>query len=546
MDQQMLIGNAKDVEYQASVSDDSMEYMKTVIAFSNSGGGRIVFGVSADGKEAVGIPRESVFEKMDTIAKVIKESSEPVITPNMMIQSVDGKAVILMDIPGGVKGPFFLKNENALLGTYIREDHVTKAADIEMLKQLIIGGKEIAFDQRKLPDVVLQDDEMQRLCDQMQDVALRRAITPEQKRAVKPITKETLNDWGVIVEEDGKTYATNAYALLTNQCNLPPVIQCAVFKTENRSVFLDRREIRGTVQSQMEQAFQYVLEKINMGATFDGAYREDVYELPPDSLRELIANAIVHRSYTEAESIQIAIFQDRVEITSPGALLRGVTINKMKQGCSKLRNRSLAQAFAYMNLIEKWGSGIPRILQECRAYGLQEPEIIDFNGDVRINIYRQNVHAPEAVKQERPAATVQPREEAPKAAPEPPKAAPAMPEQPVSSAQAAPAAPVVPEQPQMPEPQRAPEPSAEEPVHSLHDRYGNPIMPQHEQEPEAQPRRDIPSYQRSPIQQQHGTGLRPFPSQLSGQDDDNRWNPSTPSRMGSSDGKKRILQPSRK
>lgn len=117
MDQQMLIGNAKDVEYQASVSDDSMEYMKTVIAFSNSGGGRIVFGVSADGKEAVGIPRESVFEKMDTIAKVIKESSEPVITPNMMIQSVDGKAVILMDIPGGVKGPFFLKNENALLGT---------------------------------------------------------------------------------------------------------------------------------------------------------------------------------------------------------------------------------------------------------------------------------------------------------------------------------------------------------------------------------------------------------------------------------------------
>ena len=105
MDQQMLIGNAKDVEYQAEVADDYMAYMKTVIAFANGGGGRMVFGVSADGREAVGIPRESVFEQMDTISKRIHESCEPAIEPNMMIQSADGKAVILMDIPAGTKGP---------------------------------------------------------------------------------------------------------------------------------------------------------------------------------------------------------------------------------------------------------------------------------------------------------------------------------------------------------------------------------------------------------------------------------------------------------
>lgn len=512
MDQQMLIGNAKDVEYQAEVADDYMAYMKTVIAFANGGGGRMVFGVSADGREAVGIPRESVFEKMDTISKRIHESCEPAIEPNMMIQSVDGKAVILMDIPAGTKGPYFLKNENALLGTYIREEHVTKPAGIEMLKKLIIGGKEVAFDQQRLPDVVLQDDEIQHLCDQMQDVALRRALTPEQKRAVKPITKETLADWGVIVEEDGKTYATNAYALLTNQCNLPPVIQCALFKTENRSVFLDRREIRGTVQSQMEQAFQYVLEKINMGATFDGAYREDVYELPPDSLRELIANAIVHRSYTEAESIQIAIFQDRVEITSPGALLRGVTINKMKKGCSKVRNRSLAQAFAYMNLIEKWGSGIPRILQECKAYGLEEPEIIDFNGDVRVNLYRRKAaehpaeeKAPQAAQESAPAAAPQP---APQPAPE-------------SAPQPAPE----------PAPQPAPEPS--------HQAKPEPQRPSWQPAPQE----ERPAYARESAPQ--NDGLRPFPSQLVG-DDSRRWNPSSTTLSNATSPKKRMLQPSKK
>lgn len=512
MDQQMLIGNAKDVEYQAEVADDYMAYMKTVIAFANGGGGRMVFGVSADGREAVGIPRESVFEQMDTISKRIHESCEPAIEPNMMIQSVDGKAVILMDIPAGTKGPYFLKNENALLGTYIREEHVTKPAGIEMLKKLIIGGKEVAFDQQKLPDVVLKDDEIQHLCDQMQDVALRRALTPEQKRAVNPITKETLKEWNIITEEDGKTYATNAYALLTNQCNLPPIIQCAVFKTENRSIFLDRREIRGTVQSQMEQAFQYVLEKINMGATFDGAYREDVYELPPDSLRELIANAIVHRSYTEAESIQIAIFHDRVEITSPGALLRGVTINKMKKGCSKVRNRSLAQAFAYMNLIEKWGSGIPRILQECKAYGLEEPEIIDFNGDVRINLYRRKAaehpaeeKAPQAAQESAPAAAPQP---APQPAPEPaPQLAPE------------------------PAPQPAPEPS-----------YQAKPEPQRPSWQPA-PQEERPAYARESAPQ--NDGLRPFPSQLVG-DGSRRWNPSSTILSNATSPKKRMLQPSKK
>lgn len=68
--------------------------------------------------------------------------------------------------------------------------------------------------------------------------------------------------------------------------------------------------------------------------------------------------------------------------------MRGVTPEKMKEGFSKIRNRALANAFAYMNLIEKWGSGFPRIFRDCRDYGLKEPEIIDFDGDLRVNLYR--------------------------------------------------------------------------------------------------------------------------------------------------------------
>lgn len=61
----------------------------------------------------------------------------------------------------------------------------------------------------------------------------------------------------------------------------------------------------------------------------------------------------------------------------------------MKEGFSKVRNCALANALAYMNLLEQWGSGFPRIFRDCQDYGLKEPEIIDFEGDLRVNLYRR-------------------------------------------------------------------------------------------------------------------------------------------------------------
>ena len=166
-------------------------------------------------------------------------------------------------------------------------------------------------------------------------------------------------------------------------------IQCAIFKGNDRAYFVDRREFNGPIQEQMEAAYQYVLEKINRGMKIDGIYRQDVYELPIDSICELIANAVAHRSYLDPGNIQVALYDNRLEITSPGMLMNGVTIEKMKEGYSKIRNRAIANAFSYMKIIEKWGSGIPRIIRECQEYGIPEPELIDFDGDFRINMYRQ-------------------------------------------------------------------------------------------------------------------------------------------------------------
>lgn len=110
-----------------------------------------------------------------------------------------------------------------------------------------------------------------------------------------------------------------------------------------------------------------------------------------DAIRELIINAMVHHSYLDHGTIQVAVYDNRLEITSPGKLPMGQTMERMKEGYSKIRNEALAHAFAYMNLIEHWGSGIPRIIEKVKAAGLREPEFIGGEVDLRINIYRGQI-----------------------------------------------------------------------------------------------------------------------------------------------------------
>ena len=116
---------------------------------------------------------------------------------------------------------------------------------------------------------------------------------------------------------------------------------------------------------------------------------EDYYELPIDSIREIISNAVCHRSYLSPGSIQVAIYDDRLEVTSPGRLSPDLTIEQIKEGNSRIRNSAIGAAFFYMHIIENWGSGIPRVFSEAWLYGLDEPEIKDFGTSFRITIKRK-------------------------------------------------------------------------------------------------------------------------------------------------------------
>lgn len=249
-------------------------------------------------------------------------------------------------------------------------------------------GSNRYFDQALCTGWSITEEDIEALCKAMKEQAVKNARNEEQRASIKEVGRQQLRSWGILLERDGKDYPSNAYAILTGCGAFKVAIQCGVFKGTTKEVFVDRRQYEGPIWEQIEQAYQFVLRNIHMGAIFEGIYRQDVYEIPPEAIRELIINAAVHRSYLDHGNIQIAIYDNRLEITSPGKIPMGQTLERMKEGYSQIRNEALAYAFDYMNLIEHWGSGIPRIICKVKALGLPEPEFIGGEVDLRINIYR--------------------------------------------------------------------------------------------------------------------------------------------------------------
>ena len=374
--EEILKGESEKTEFKENAKTNT--YIKTVVAFANGNGGKIVFGVK-DNKEIVGVENE--FEVMDGIINAISDNCYPMIVPDISLHTLENKTVILVEIEGGKKKPYYLKSKGMQKGTYIRSGATTRIIEEDyVLKELVLEGENKYFDQQVCHGESVSDEEIEKFCEWLEKLARKNS---ENDTEIRKITRNTLLSWKVLEEKNGRIFPTNAYILLSGKGNweVSRKIQCGVFKGETRSIFVDKKEFEGSIIMQLEKAYQYVLEKINLGSDIVGIYRVDKYEIPPKSIREVIANAVIHRSYLEPNDIQVALYNNRLEITSPGMLLSGVNVKRMKEGYSKLRNRAIASVFAYVNIIEKWGSGIPRIMNEIREYGLQEPEFIIFEND---------------------------------------------------------------------------------------------------------------------------------------------------------------------
>lgn len=167
------------------------------------------------------------------------------------------------------------------------------------------------------------------------------------------------------------------------------LVQCARFDGVTSVRFLDEATFEGDLLSQLDGAIKFVTRNTRKAIRITGRPEHEVIpEYPAEAVREAIINAICHRNYADAGSVQIRIYDDRLEVWNPGVLPYGMTIDELyHEHASRPRNPRLAQALHRAHLIEHWGTGTVRIVQACEERGLPRPEFITEHGMFKVRFH---------------------------------------------------------------------------------------------------------------------------------------------------------------
>ena len=150
--EEIFAGESDNVEFKEEIPVKSERYMKTVVAFANGRGGKLIFGVENNTWKVTGFSKEEVFQKMDAITNAIFDSCEPKIIPSIGVQEVDGKSIIEVEIMSGMTRPYYIKSQGLLDGTYVRVSGTTRHAERYQVQELILEGQNRYYDCEPVKD----------------------------------------------------------------------------------------------------------------------------------------------------------------------------------------------------------------------------------------------------------------------------------------------------------------------------------------------------------------------------------------------------------
>ena len=374
-------GESVRLEFKREVPRSDKRYLKTVVAFANGLGGSLVFGIDDATLDVVGVPDDDIRQIQDGLASAISSACAPAIIPAFSRETVKGKTLLVVDVYPGRNTPYRIKAEG-LDGVYVRVGATTRKAEMEEVEDLILRGGNRTYDAMIDESEVASAAAAKRL-----GTRVAKAQREHSGETIK-VTPLLMSGWGLLADRAGKWHPSMAFKWLVGDGFHFSRIQCALFADNERTEFLDRREYDGSVLDQIEEAHSFVLRSIRRGAVIEGLYRKDIFEIPPEALREAIVNAIAHRDYRLHSFVQVSIAPGFVEILSPGGLYDGLTRDEMLAGKSRLRNPILAETLHKMGVIEKWGTGIRRIFESCRKAGIEAPAVVASETTVSIRFPR--------------------------------------------------------------------------------------------------------------------------------------------------------------
>jgi ATP-dependent DNA helicase RecG len=358
----LLRSEGETVEWKRSLGEWK-EIVIAAAAMASLHGGQICIGVEPTGRvSGVEIGKGT----LEDLANKIAQGTSPRVAPSISSIRRNRKTIVLVSVPESTAKPV-----NAFDRPYRRSGKTNQRLSQEEAMRLFMSSRGVTWDQSTLTDATVEED--------IDPALVRRFLLSARSERRWDVPDETsvdrvLRQLGLI--QDGKLtvaaillFGRNPQRLLTQA-----MVRCARFKGTTEVLFLDMKVIQGSIIQQVEEVMAFIKRNTRMAAEIKGLRREEKWEYPLEGLREAVVNAICHRDYASSANVQVRILDDRLEVWNPGDLPEGMTVDDLRRPHeSKPRNKLIANAFFLIKYIEQFGTGIQRILDDCRAQELPAP-----------------------------------------------------------------------------------------------------------------------------------------------------------------------------
>jgi ATP-dependent DNA helicase RecG len=331
-------------EYKKTIAELKHGIISIVAILNKHQEGELIFGLDNLGKEY----KQDINEKtLRDISQVIANSIEPKIYPEI---NKEGNIVKIKF--SGKEIPYFAYGR-----AYIRTADEDKQMSAKELENFILRKEQIKWDSK------ISREGLENI---KEDLLKNYILKSNQANRInfKFSTKQkVLKKLDLIKEEK----LTNAGKVLFSDSQ-PVEAQAAIFAGTDKTTFLDIKQFKGNIFELLDFSERYLQEHINWKADLSGSKRIEIPEVPVRAIKEALVNSFCHRDFQAPESNKVAIFKDRISIWNPGDFPEGYSPEDFitQETPSVLRNPLIANILYLSQDIEKWGSGLKRIYQECK------------------------------------------------------------------------------------------------------------------------------------------------------------------------------------
>ena len=351
----MRLKESENVEFKKSTAELKEAVISMCAILNKHGQGELYFGIKNNG-EIIG--QDVTDQTLRKVSQAISSHLEPKIFPTIQKMILSGKEIVKI-IFSGMDKPYLAHGR-----PYMRVADEDRQLSAKELRKMILASEAYHsrwdFDLCDLPIETIQHETLETFF-QRANAAGRMPVTANGIEGIL----EKLH----LVSHKRLSFA--AKYLFTTAHSME--LQAAVFAGQDKLTFLDIKKYRLPLLDLLEVAESYVKERINWHVDFVDFKRLEVPEIPLKALREALVNSLIHRNFNDPKGNEIAIYKNRIEIYNPGTFPEGLTPEDYikSNARSHLRNPLIAEVFYLTRDVEKWGSGLKRIHDECQSKGIE-------------------------------------------------------------------------------------------------------------------------------------------------------------------------------